>query len=246
MKTSKTILSALAIVAALAFCAPGAKATYAPRTGITTNFTPVNISITVTTNGVEKSPSTDTYTRATGKAKIDNSTLLKIFAHWAGVSSWPAGTKLVIGWDEPWNGNVLVVDKNGTNVLYNTYSTNSNYFYLDFYDDSDYVGASSYKEVDKDPGSYADDESFYGYFELYDDDVYLPYTYIYGYGNTTISYTQNWDANHKYTTWTQSTELKNGEYNYYEMYYLDEEYVTVSGSVTSSGSGKGENYWYGY
>lgn len=232
------------VVAVLAFCASGAKASAfdSPRTGITTNFTPVDISFTVITNGVDKE-TTNGEARAVGEAKIDNSTLLKIFAHWAGVSSWPDGTKLVIGWDEPWRGRVLVVDKNGTNVLYNTDSTNSNYFYVDFDNE---LGPESYNYVDKEPGSDTYKEYRYGYIELYDDDVYLPYTYILAYGNITESYTQNWNSEDEDTTWHLKINMKSGEYSGGEMYYMDMAPIQVSGTLRSDGSGKYINfYWSG-
>lgn len=253
----KKLLIALAgIAAALGCFAPGAKAMEMPRTGITTNFTPVQISITVITNGVEKDVN-DVETGAVGKAKIDNSILLKIFAHWAGSNAWPAGTKLVIGWDAPWEGSVLVVDKSGTNVLFNSayeypisfFDEASNYFYVDF--DGKFEqsgdGPDSYKYIDKSSGSDSVTMHDYGYFELYDDEVYLPYTDIVGNGNTKISYTQNWKpngTNTTYTTWSQTTDLKSGEDASSDIYWLDREYGQVSGKVTSSGSGKGEDYWY--
>ena len=236
----KKLLTIAGIAATLACCAPGAKASI----GITTNWTPVNISITVTTNGVEKEPSTDVYTEATGQAKISNTTLKNIFAHWAGVSSWPAGAMLVIGWDEPWSGHVLVVDESGTNVLFDTDDTGitDTYFYVEYGEDE---GDYSWNEVDKTLYSYSEKEYKYGEFEFEDDDYYLPYTELYGYGNCTVSYTQHYTyVTDQYTTWSQTTDLDNANYSESDMYWLDEDYTTVNGSVNSSGSGKGEDYWY--
>ncbi len=233
MKKLLIVLAGMA--AALAFCASSAKA----RPDVTTDSTPLNVSIVIITNGVEKTDN-DVETGAVGKAKISNSTLLKIFAHWAEVDSWPAGAKLVIGWD--WDGEVLVVDKTGTNVLFDADATPDNYFTVDFRDEE---GAESYKSVDKDPGSLSYTDYDYGDFEFYDDEVYLPYTDLYGEGNTTVSFTQNWNAEDEDTTWSLTADMKNVQYaEGSDLDWLDEDYIQVGGSIRTSGGGKGANDYF--
>jgi hypothetical protein len=225
MKTLKIMACAFTVAAAFTLCASSAKAG-TPGIGMTTNFTPLNVSITVITDGVEKvTSSADTY--PVGQAKINNSYLLTLFGHWAG-TNWPSGAKLVIGWDEPWTGDVLVVDKTGTNVLYNASTNEDNYFYVDYLD---YEGAGTWKYSSTDTYT----EYNLGYFELYDDDVYLPYTFFYGYGGTTFTFTQNTSS---HPTWNVNATL-NGVYTADDFYFLNRYDVTVTGNANTSGSGKG-------
>ena len=145
-----------------------------------------------------------------------------------------------MGWESKWDGDVLVVDKTGTNVLYNADSGPA-YFYVEFdYED----GAYTETELDADPGYDTWKETLTADFYLYDDGTFLPYTDISSYGGDTQTFKQSWDASGKYTTWSDSESAKfpfTGD-----EYFLDSgSETTVSGTVSASGKGKGMNwYWY--
>jgi hypothetical protein len=214
--------------------------------GVTTNYSKVNFSLTVTTNGLSTSKTVTggtLYTYPTGTVKIGNKQLLDLTAHWAGadrtIDPWKSA-KLVVGWDSTWDGDVLVVDKTGTNVLYNA-DSGSAYFYVEF---DYYDGAYTETELDADPGYEAWMETHTAYFYLYDDGTYLPYTDIWSYGGDKQSFKQSWNASGNYTTWSDS---ESAVFPYTgDEYFLDSgEETTCSGTVSASGSGKGDNYyWY--
>lgn len=233
----KKLLTMAGIAAALAFCAPGAKA----GIGITTNYTPLNVSIIITTNGVVKT-NDDVVTQSVGKAKLDNAALLSIFSHWTTnyTSGFPKGSKLVIGWD--WDEKPLVVDKTGTNVLFDADATETNYFYVEFWDEA---GAESYKDMEKETNSESYTAYSSAYVELVDEGRYLPYTYFYTYGVATDKFTQNTDKEGNYTTWSLDADLGFSAYADGSTFeYLGEPRITVSASASSSGSGKGINGWW--
>lgn len=217
--------------------------------GIVTNYSTLDISLVITTN-----PASVVVGKSTkwtvGAVKFTNTQLLELFSEWAG-TGWPTGAQLVQGWDNEWYGDVLVVDKTGTNVLYDAtadyYNTQTHYFYLDIF-----AGYGSYNETqsDVDPGS----ESFTwfnsGYFALFDDNYYLPYTYLYSYGPNTEVYSENWnDLGNEIggvTKWSDSETftINNASESVLNspMYFVNsaQSYAdfTISGSITSKGKGK--------
>ena len=236
MKSTK--LALLATAATLAFCASSAKAAI----GVVTNYSKANFSFVITTNGQSTSKTVTggtLYTYPTGTVKIGNKQLLDLTAHWAS-TTWPAGAQLVVGWDAPWDGDVLVVDKTGTNVLYNC-DSGSAYFYVEFdYED----GAYTETYLDADPGYDTWKETLESYFYLYDDGTYLPYTDLWSYGGDKQAFKQSWDASGNYTTWSDS---ESAVFPYTgDEYFMDSgSYTTFSGKVTASGKGKSYNYyWY--
>ena len=207
-----------------------------------TNYSKLNVSATIITNELTVSGSKYTYT--TKKAKIGNKQLLDLFAGWDGadrtVNPWKSA-KLVVGWSQGWDGDVLVLDKTGTNVLFDAsagyHYAYDYYFYVDFWDEYG-VGNDSGKEAD--PGYYAGTDTGTAYFELYDDYYYLPYTDLSGYGGNKQTFKQSWDINGAYTTWSDSETAKfpyNGG-NYYRDQGSD---VTVTASISAKGKGKGYN-----
>ena len=98
--------------------------------------------------------------------KITDKQLLELFAHWDGDITWPSGAHLVQGWDEEWDGDVLVVDKSGKNVLFDVNVDPDHFFIIDIFDAD---GASGYTESDSAPGSYTQTSFNSGHFELFDD-----------------------------------------------------------------------------
>jgi hypothetical protein len=243
MKEAMKKLIMLAVtVMAMACGVPGAKAIPLPRTGMTTNCTALNVSLIIVTNGMQVYVS-NYLSEAVGRAKIDNATLLNLFAHWDGTNTWPAGARLVMGWDSPWAGRVLVVDQSKTNVLFNADATATNYFIVNF--DYGYDGATElYKYDATNPGSAAATGFFYGYFELRDEGVYLTNTDISGYGDANVSGTMRWNKEHIYTAWSTTAEMDSSGNNPIDESWMGEPGVQVRGAVKTSGSGKGENdYW---
>jgi hypothetical protein len=240
-RTMKKLLTLAAVAAMLAFCASGAKASI----GITTNYTPFNLSVTITTNTLPATNKVGIVTTTTGKVKMDNATLLTIFGGWA-TNTWPTGAKLVVAWDEPWNGKVLVVDKSGTNVLYNPGHTaiNNTTFALDLQAELDINTGATIEKIDPTnaAGSYAITENTLAAFVLESENAYLTNLTVEGLGNATQKFTQNWGKGGDLTTWSLDIDVPSAQ-------SLAEKYcgagASVTGSFSTSGSGKGQNtYWY--
>lgn len=122
MKTFKTFLYAVVVAASLAFYATDAKA----GIGIVTNYDTVALSVTIITNGLLE-PINGGYKASIGEMKLVTKDFLNLLTNsdFAG-TNFPAGAKMVLGWDTNWDGDVLVVDKTGTNVLYDATSNNGN------------------------------------------------------------------------------------------------------------------------
>jgi hypothetical protein len=241
MKMTK--LGILATAATLALCVSSAKA--APFISVVTNYSKLNVSLTVVTNGQWVNSGT-TEKLKTGQAKIGNKQLLDLFAGWSDSNRtnepWKSA-QLVIGWDPRWEGDVLVVDKTGTNVLFDADYQDDAYFYVDFVYDSNW-GAYNETRINDSPGSVTWTAMNSAYFELLDNNYYLDYTSLGGYGGSLQDFKQSWDASGYYKDWTDS---QNAKFNYAGgQYYLDYgSETTVSGNITADGNGKGLNgYWY--
>ncbi len=234
MKTLRTLTCAIVTAAALAFCASSAKA----GIGIVTNYSALTFSMTVSTN-IYKSTSTG-YTYTIGKKKLVTKDVLAILQ---GVDfyngTFPAGSMLVVGWDSDWDGDVLVVDKTGTNVLYNCDSGGNSglaYLYMDFFDE---YGTYSETEDNNDPGHY--NYTYYNGadFNFYDETTTQTEDNLYlwtEYNPATISNDQNWDKNGHNTTWSSSSSMTLGGG---EQYINGVTEATISGTITTSGHGKG-------
>jgi hypothetical protein len=126
MKTFKTLLRAILAAVSLTFCATSAKASM----GIVTNYDILTLTATFTTNCPVETMK-DGYKSGVGTTKFITKDLFLILTNveFAGSefpTGFPAGSQLVIGWDEGWNGDVLVVDKTQTNVLFDATSNNGN------------------------------------------------------------------------------------------------------------------------
>lgn len=232
MKPTK--LGALALTAALALGAYSAKAGIVLTTSY---YSKLNVSLTITTNCVNVwNGNVEKFTTKT--VKIGNKELLTLFAHWAS-TTWPAGAQLVVGWD--WDSDVLVVDKTGTNVLYDTIGdyngAYTHFFYLHPFAD---IGAGTGNRVNADPGSETVSSLNGASFELYDD-YYLPYTELEGYGGSRQSFKQTWDVHDNPLKWsdTESATFPNqGD----EYWFDSSSNTTISGSISASGHGIGYNY----
>ncbi len=100
-----------------------------PFIGTVTNFSKLNISLVITTNIYTSNGNKEITTAKS--VKLTNKQFLDLFAAWAG-TTWPSGAQLVQGWDEEWDGDVLVVDKTGTNVLYDAMTETVQLFFFRF------------------------------------------------------------------------------------------------------------------
>ncbi len=214
-----------------------AKATIGPI-GTVTNSSKLNISIVVTTNGsysnngkVAKMP--------TGTIKITDKQLLELFAHWDGDITWPSGAHLVQGWDEEWDGDVLVVDKSGKNVLFDADLDPDQFFIIDIFDAD---GASGYTESDSAPGSYTQTSFNSGDFELFDD-ISGPTTDLFGNGPDTHQFSESWNASDVTTKWSDSEKFKADNAGHQSGNGLEfsgnTRYTTVHAELDSSGHGSG-------
>ncbi len=234
----KTLSCILGAVTALALCTSTAKAVIST----TTQNSPLNFSATITTNTPEK-VSGNSWHRGVKSAKIGNKQLLDLFAGWAGadrtVGPWKTA-KLVVAWD--WSNDVLVVDKTGTNVLFDATAdrnaTETHYFYVDFWDE---YGVGDESGVDNKPGHYSVTDKGTAYFELYDDNYYLPYTDLWSDGGSKQVFNQTWDASHVYKNW-KDTESATFPFNGDQSFLGTGSDVTTTATVSASGHGKGQNY----
>ena len=232
----KSIKLALWAVVTLAFGISSARA----GIGIVTNYSKLTVSAIVTTNG-NASTNGSVFKQPVSKVKLGNKQLLALFGQWAGTDSWPVGAQLAVGWDPypSWNGDILVVDKTGTNVLYDASVSSNNYFYVTF---NSYYGAYTESQLNATNAAGYDNITQWYSSELGLYDGGLPYTDILATGGDTQVFKQSWSAT-AYTTWSDSESALMPTQG--QQVYLDNEAVSFSATVKAVGKGKGENpYWY--
>jgi hypothetical protein len=93
--------------------------------GTVTNYDTVTISATLTTNGIAKVRGG--YGTKIAVRRFITKDLLNLLTNSDFADeTFPVGAKLVLGWDQEWNGHVLVADKTGTNVIYDATYNNGN------------------------------------------------------------------------------------------------------------------------
>lgn len=224
---------ALAIAAAIASFGYKAEASI----GTTSSYSDINISMVVATNTPSQTIN-GTTKNSIGFAKIGNKQLLNVFAGWAD-TTWPAGAKLVVGWD--WSGDVLVVDSTGTNVLFDADYQESAYFYIDYRDE---WGAGQNAYHSGTPGFYQRYALDSADVEFYDDYYYLPYTYIYCYGVNTHLFQQSWNSNNG--TWLDQETIVcpfEGDQEFRATTPWWETSARVSIGVSGAGSGYNPYWW---
>jgi hypothetical protein len=117
----KTFLACvMAVAGALALAVPHARATL----NFTTQYDVLNITATIVTN-IVKEPATNIEIQTAHAFTLDNAAILNLLEgpDWNN-GPFPPGSKLVMSWDawpHVYDGNlgdILVIDKTGTNVLY--------------------------------------------------------------------------------------------------------------------------------
>jgi hypothetical protein len=222
-------LTLMAVVALLAL-AYQARASL----GTTVSHEKLSISWVITTNGTWHDDGTTTKYRP-GKCKITTKSLLDLFAAWDGsdrtVEPWNSA-QLVMSYENPESGlfHVLVVDKTGTNILFNAmgdyFGAGTHYFYVDF---SHTLGA--YSQISSDSTSAFNTKGWNnGYFQLHDDNYFLNFTSLWGYGPSTDTFSEDSSG-----YWRESIEYQvDGADQYFEG-FGGENAGTISGSINGNG-----------
>ncbi len=223
----KKLICALSVMTSLAFCAPSVKAVLP----VVTNYSTVTITAILTTNALVQ---TSTGIKAIiGSKKLVTKDLLALlespdFANFP----FPTGARLVIGWDASWNGDVLVVDKTGTNVLYDaTLGTDGNNVTINLYNQT---GSASYNYSTNNTGAFTLVWHNNGSFALTDSGASLNIT---GAGPCTDNFTfKGFDSDNN-ATWSDSQSFN--MYGAHEANGVSFFAGTLTGSIKVSGKGKG-------
>jgi hypothetical protein len=228
MKMIKTTACAIAMAVALALYDASARA------DVVTAYSTMTLSLTVKTN-FQTSSSSSQKLQITS-AKLVTKDVLNILGSAAFANTnWPAGAKIVVGWDVQWAGDVLVVDSTGTNVLYDaTVGTSGNYLSLNIhYEQGTRSGTSSLTN----PGSETYIWYNTGFFRF--SNSTSPHTYLHGYGSCTENFSQKWDSGGNPTTWSDVemySQTESGQ-------FLNGILGTTTGTITLNGHGAGSP-WY--
>ncbi len=235
----KILACAIAATVALTFYPTNTKAEVLPT--IVTNYSVISFALTITTNEpvIEKGT---TQTRKIGSAKFATKDLLNLLAgpHFAS-TNWPTGAQVVIGWDQPWESDVLIVDKSGTNVLYDVTAnnnTNAN-FGINFFQE---LGAESGTANVALKGGEKFTAYNNGFFDIYDRTNGVD---IWGNGASTEQFSISWATNSMSdnisvnTKWSDSVTFKpqNGDQT-----INGTTGGTMSGTITAKGHGTGTPY----
>ena len=220
----------MAAAAALAFCASSTKA--ASIIGTVTNSSPLSISLTVSTNVEKIKGLTVSYQIKTQSFATKDILNLLSNADFAN-TAWPKNSKLVVGLDEEWSNDVLVVDSTGTNVLYDaTHTGNTNAFLtINFYR---YTGTWSESFNGNNPGSEQFTFLKNGYFELYDN--VSRNIDLWAYGACTETFSLDWNKEGINTTWSDSETFDPRSAAQTLNGYSQ---GSLSGTITADGHGKG-------
>jgi hypothetical protein len=237
MKIIKTVVCAMA-VAVTVLCASQARAYTNTVIGTVADYSTMTIALTVKTNFETCTATCNKYEFAS--AKLATKDVLNILAgpDFAN-TTWPTGAKLEIGWDMQWNGDVLVVDSTGTNVLYDASARagmgGASYLSLNpFYEMGPKTGTSSVTYPGTESYTWDNNANFHLV------DYGAVFTSLHGLGSCTDKFSQKWDATENPTTWTDSEEYTQNEAN---QILLGNSGAELSGTITLSGRGSGSP-WY--
>ncbi len=206
----------------------------AQASGVTTNSSVLSVGLIIMTNAPSVSANNVT-TWKTGSAKMGNKELLALLAETNFANTtFPMGAHLVVGWDAPWSGDVLVVDKSGTNVLFDANNSGSEHFTVNFFN-----GPGAFTKIDDEnnPGYETRTEYNQAYFEFEDD---ANNTFIYGVGPCLEKFTQKWDSSHNFTSWSDGETFSVNGANSNEE-FNNNSGATVIGGLGATGKGKGGN-----
>ena len=230
MKRIKTVALALAVAVAVLFAPNAARAYTNTVIGTVANYSTMTVALTIKTN-FETVNAKGTNTEF-AQVKLINKNLLSLLAgpDFAN-TTWPAGAKLVAGWDSEWSGAILVVDSTGTNVLYNA-SGGGDYLKVTPFSS---FGAKSGQSS---PGMVSYTWYNNGAFQLADYNA--PVTFLRGTGSCTEKFTQKSDASGNPTTWSDTESYSQSQAG---QVLLNCAQSTTSGTITLSGHGNGSPFW---
>lgn len=239
MKSIKAFTYAVTAAVTLAFCTFNAQAR--PVT-LATNDIILNLALTVQTNADVDVTNIGNFTIPVGLSKFANKDLLQLLGGGNGFSTqtFSNGDQIAIAYDPPWFGDVVVVDKTGTNVLFDATKNNN--------DTNDTLAiniiagnGSKYEKVNfKAGGSMTVTTYFAGSFTLLNTNG----IHIIASGPSTIKFNQTLTggagfADNLYASWTESATFK--------LFGASDEAadnqggVTINGTITVKGKGKGLN-----
>ena len=220
--------------------------------GTTTEFSKVNVSLTVETNKPQISTS-GAKVDSTAKAKINNKTILNMFATWSGADTneWRTShAQLIFDWS---TYQMAVADKTGTNILLylgDGAGVNSGtvkaYFTVDWFSESGGFSGSFSALKDKKsttlPGTDKWTTTTVAFFELSYNDSSNPDTKIelLSWGPNTEHFVQSWDANGTPTKWTDKEMFKPSWAGLREI-LNGQSRAAISGSIKANGKGSGNN-----
>lgn len=229
MRSVKTITLACAAAIGV-FCAAGANAQ--SIIGTVTNSEQLTISLTVSTN-VETENKNFHVQFAVRSQRLQTKDIMNLLAgpDFAN-TTWPKNARLVVGLDQEWNNDVLVVDGTGTNVLFDASTGDGNaYLTINFFR---FGGTWQESFNGNNPGN--EEYTWYnnGYFELYDNKSLN--IDLWGYGASTEHFTQNWDKTGVNTTWSDSENFTPQSAAQSLNGYTQ---GTLTGTINASGHGKG-------
>lgn len=224
MKPTK--FASLAIVVTLVMWAVSAQARPAYQ------FEKLNFSLTIRQQGLNYSNSAPSiYISTIEASKISNKDLLNFLAD-AFNTNWPAGAQLALDY---YGGDIFVVDKTGTNPVFNASAginlgdTNIAYFRFD-----PVASVHAGKAVEKTPGSAHSTSYQIISFHLYrsDDADSSVYTDLNFQGLTTAKMSSSWDSVTGKTSVSDNVQVS-GEGD------LNDTWTELIGQVTGSGKWKG-------
>lgn len=241
MKAIKTLICALAAIVALAFGASSARATQ-----FTTNDIILTFALTISTNS-QSFVSDSNYTYKVTSVKLTNKNLLAILAGSDFASENVSNDQIAIAYDAPWSGDIVIVDKTGTNVVYDVTSNNGNSnnatlaVNLVTVESAKIRGAQSMAFSYKPSGVIGSTMYNEGSFTLLDNPNNINIT---GTGSSTVTFSQTLSpgaqfTNNPFASWTDSANFK--FFGATNRFGLNQTNVTVSGTITGKGKGKNGN-----
>lgn len=219
----------------LGFCATSVKASL----GIVTNYDILTFSATILTSS--SSPATipsGGYKSVLGREKCVTKDLLNILTNMDFAnSSFPTNSKLVVGWDQGWNGDVLVVDSTGTNVIYdatyNNGNSNNATYYINFFNRKGAVNGTDHRTGG---GTFTLTAFDNGYFVISD---FTDGIYIDGDGPCTAYYTSKGYTSTNSPTWSDSQSFTTYGWSENARDFQPAVIGTLTGKLTASGHGRG-------
>ena len=236
MKAIKKFTCALATTAVLAFCSSSAHAVI----HTTTNDIILTFSLTVSTNSEKDINPTNIITTVKPLKLVNKNLLAMLGSKDFADETFSNGDQIAVAYDQPWNGDVLIVDKTGSNVLYDATFNRGN------------TNATLAVDLRHNFGTFSDNINFKpsgsttytfflgGNFTLLDT---TNQTSLAGSGPSTLKINQTLNSSKEFSTNPFSAWSDSVNFNFFGADQVEFNDVggTVSGTVTGKGSGKGRN-----